>query len=166
MAKKPHPHYFMVKTIKGDLVKLAKESRLFDVYIHGCNCRSIFGAGLARQIAQAFPMVYMKDMKSKLKPEEKLGKFTYHTIKNETGARIYIINAYTQFSVGTGVQVDYVAMRDSFEAIRTMFGGCQMKFAMPMIGAGLGGGDWNKIKTIIEDVFKDENLTVIDYDKN
>jgi len=41
-----------------------------------------------------------------------------------------------------------------------------MKFAMPKIGAGLGGGDWNKIKGIIEDVFKHENLTVIEYDKN
>ena len=153
----------MIKIIKGDLVQIAKHTSLFDIYIHGCNCQSVMGAGVARQIAQAFPMVYMKDMKSKLKPEEKLGKFTYHTIKNETGARIYIINAYTQFTVGHGVQVDYVAMRDSFEAIRTMFGGCQMRFAMPKIGAGLGGGDWNKIKGIIEDVFKHENLTVIEF---
>jgi len=39
-----------------------------------------------------------------------------------------------------------------------------MKFALPMIGAGLGGGNWQKIKGIIEDVFKQEDVTVIEYD--
>jgi O-acetyl-ADP-ribose deacetylase (regulator of RNase III) len=155
----------MMKTIKGDLIQIAKHTSLFDIYIHGCNCFSIFGAGIARQIAHTFPHVYKVDKESKLTPHQKFGKFTFISFKNSRKHRIYFINAYTQFSLGGGLQVDYVALRDSMESIRVMFGGCQLRFAMPMIGAGLGGGNWQKIKTIIEDVFKQEDVTVIEYDQ-
>jgi len=164
--RKPHPFYHMIKTIKGDLVQIAKHTRIFDIYIHGANCHAVMGAGIARQIAQTFPEVYKVDKESKLKPEEKLGKFTYTKFKNDINARIYFINAYTQFGFGSIINVDYNALREALEGVRTMFGGCGMKFALPMIGAGLGGGNWQKIKGIIEDVFKQEDVTVIEYDSN
>lgn len=154
----------MIKTIKGDLVRIAKETNLFDVYIHGANCQSIMGGGIARQIAETFPQVYMVDKNSKLKPNMKLGRFTSTTFRNMKYHRVHFVNAYTQLTLGSGCQVDYMAIKDSLEGIRTMFGGCQQRFAMPKIGAGLGGGDWNRIKAIIEDVFKNEDVTVIEYE--
>lgn len=163
-GKKATPIFNMIKTIKGDLVKIARETNLFDVYIHGCNCQSIMGRGIAKQIAETFPDVYKIDRFSKLKANQKLGRFTSTTFRNMKYHRIHFINAYTQLTIGSGCQVDYVAIKDSLEAIRTMFGGCQQRFAMPKIGAGLGGGDWNRIKAIIEDVFKHEDVTVIEYD--
>lgn len=165
MAKKPHPLSIMIKTIKGDLVKIADETSLFDVYIHGANCQSVMGAGVAAQIARKFPMVYKVDKESKLPPRQKLGKYTSCNFKNSIKHRIHFVNAYTQFTVGMGVQVNYMAIKDSFEAIRTTFGGCKLRFAMPMIGAGLGGGDWTKIKGIADEVFEHEDVTVIEYEQ-
>lgn len=153
----------MIKILKGDLIRIAKETNLFDVYIHGANCQSIMGAGIARQIAETFPQVYMVDKNSKLKPNMKLGRFTSTTFRNMKCHRVHFVNAYTQLTIGSGCQVDYMAIKDSLEGIIMMFGGCQQRFAMPKIGAGLGGGDWNRIKAIIEDVFKNEDVTVIEY---
>ena len=43
----------MINYVDGDLIKLAKEAK-FDVIVHGCNCLSTMGAGIAPQMAAAF----------------------------------------------------------------------------------------------------------------
>jgi O-acetyl-ADP-ribose deacetylase (regulator of RNase III) len=37
------------------------------------------------------------------------------------------------------------------------------KIAYPMIGAGLGGGDWSIIYKIIREELKDQNHTLVEY---
>ena len=43
----------MINYVDGDLIKLAKVGK-FDVIVHGCNCLSTMGAGIAPQMAAAF----------------------------------------------------------------------------------------------------------------
>lgn len=49
-----------MKTIKGDLVQLAKQGE-FDLIVHGCNCFCTMGKGIALTIKQEFPIVYKVD---------------------------------------------------------------------------------------------------------
>lgn len=37
---------------------------------------------------------------------------------------------------------------------------------LPQIGCGLAGGDWNRVKTIIQNELKDCFVTVVIYNKN
>jgi hypothetical protein len=49
-----------MKLIRGDLVKLALDSR-FEVIIHGGNYQCVMGAGIARTIKHTFPEAYKAD---------------------------------------------------------------------------------------------------------
>ena len=43
----------MYQEVNGNLIKMALEGQ-FDVIVHGCNCHSTMGAGLAPQMAKVF----------------------------------------------------------------------------------------------------------------
>lgn len=143
-----------MKTIKGNLITMAKEGK-FDVIVHGCNCYHVMGGGIARQIKDNFPEAYEADLASPKGDIKKLGTYT----KTELG-NLTIVNAYTQYSYGYGTrQVDYDAVRKVFKRIRLKFS--DKKIAYPMIGAGLGGGNWNTISEIIDDELSGMNHTLV-----
>lgn len=39
----------------------------------------------------------------------------------------------------------------------------KMTIAIPKIGAGLAGGDWETIRPILEEVFNDYDLTIYEF---
>ena len=39
------------------------------------------------------------------------------------------------------------------------------RIGLPMIGAGLAGGDWSRISEIIEDELGDEDVTIVKFKK-
>ena len=65
-----------MKTVKGDLIKLALDKR-FDVIIHGCNCMCEMGAGIAKVIRSRFPEAYEADLKTEKGSRDKLGTISY-----------------------------------------------------------------------------------------
>lgn len=149
-----------MKTIKGDLVKLAIEGK-FDVIIHGCNCFCTMGAGIAKTLKTEFPEAFKADMATKKGDKLKLGNFTYaDTIRNEHS--IKVINAYTQFNYsGKGIKADYKAIRNVFKKLKFQFTG--QRFGFPLIGAGLAGGDWEIIFKIISEELKNEDCTLVKF---
>ena len=144
-----------MKEIKGNLFKHINE---FDVVIHGCNCFSKMGAGFAKQIREKYPIAYEVDKNSSLSPNSKLGKIT-HTGHLTTPT---IVNAYTQLNWQGKNNIDYDAVKSSMKHVKSNFAG--KKMVMPLIGAGLAGGDWNIIKKIIEDELAGEDVTVVIYE--
>jgi O-acetyl-ADP-ribose deacetylase (regulator of RNase III) len=159
-----------MKVIKSDLVELAKVGK-FDIIIHGCNCFNTMGSGIARQIRDEFPNAYVADSKTIRGSLKKLGEMSigFHIMKS--GHNITIINAYTQFRYWrekgeeNSCLVDYDAIEKVFKLIKTVFGNKEFKFGIPKIGAGLAGGDWERIKSIIDPLMKDEDLTLVEYQK-
>ena len=65
----------MMKTIKGDLIKLAEEGK-FDVIIHGCNCFHAMGGGIAKQLADKYPQVEEVDRQTTFGDRNKLGSYS------------------------------------------------------------------------------------------
>lgn len=166
-----------MKTIKGDLVELALDGH-FDFIVHGCNCFHTMGAGIAKQIAEAFPGEYGPlevDKQTPYGDRGKLGLVSFGMGPNRVGGKVGIFNAYTQFDIARSANdcvVDYNAVRMVFRKIGEMLNlprvakeECRLGF--PAIGAGLAGGDWNLIFTIIQEELDSHGIsdyTYVEYD--
>ena len=151
-----------MKLIKGDLVQLAKNGE-FDVIIHGCNCFCTMGAGIAKTIKDIFPEAYKADLNTKKGDRSKLGNISWVKAETKHGSLI-IVNGYTQYDwKGKGRKADYEAIRNVFIKVKNQFTG--LRIGYPAIGAGLAGGDWQKISEIIEEELNDEHHTFVQYQK-
>lgn len=156
-----------MKEIKGDLIALAKQGE-FDVIVHGCNCFCTMGSGIAAQVRRYFPVAYNADRLTVAGDKSKLGKYScaVTSVFDEWGLinQLTIINAYTQYAFGSDkVHVDYEAIAKILHSLNMHFAGSDLKFGIPFIGAGLAGGDWVRIKKIIEENTRHIDLTVVEY---
>jgi len=146
--------------IEGDLISLTLAGR-FDVIVHGCNCFCTMGAGIARAIQDEFPEAYAADLVTVKGNRNKLGDFSFATVKRDNH-EITIVNGYTQFNYhGESVLVDYDAVRQLFNKIRQQFSGKRIGY--PKIGAGLAGGDWERIARIIDEELTGEDHCLVIY---
>jgi O-acetyl-ADP-ribose deacetylase (regulator of RNase III) len=157
-----------MKQVTGDLIKMAMAGN-FDVITHGCNAWNTMGKGIAKQIKEIFPPAYEADQKTTKGDINKLGTITY--AKCDIGPRqIIVVNAYTQFNYWspgeprTAVYVDYAAIRLCFKKIKHYWG--SYRIGIPMIGAGLAGGDWNIISKIIDEEMQGEDVTLVIYEES
>lgn len=147
-----------MKTVRGDLIALALAGE-FDVIAHGCNCMCTMGAGIAVAVRKAWPAVYSADLRTAKADRAKLGTCTFAVV--EDGA-LTVVNAYTQFDYkGRGVKVDYDAVASCMEWIRHHHAG--QRIGLPMIGAGLAGGDWSRIQVIIASALDGEDVTIVEF---
>lgn len=161
----------LYKEIEGDLIELAKRGE-FDVIAHGCNCQSVMGSGLAPKMAKAFGCDKY-EMERWGPTIEKLGCIDYQTVvlgENNTFSRsdwmnvkdepeLIVVNAYTQYRPGVGLQLDYEALTLCLRKMKHLFSG--QRIGLPQIGAGLAGGEWTRIKQIIQTELSGENVTVV-----
>lgn len=163
-----------MKTVKGDLVRLAMQAQ-FDVIVHGCNIFHTMGSGIAAQIRRELPEAYEADLSTVYADERKLGHFSsaFHINEDECSG-FAIVNAYTQGSFGKeGVHVNYDALERVMYDVKMQFDSytdsqmnrknfTPLRIGIPKIGAGLGGGDWNRIVDIINSM-NFNNLTYVEY---
>jgi O-acetyl-ADP-ribose deacetylase (regulator of RNase III) len=160
--------FIMISYAKGDLIKTVKTG----VILHGCNCLGIFGAGFALQLKRVYPenfSVYEGYCQSH-KADELLGTALIHRLGNPIDVlntpideSLIIVNAFTQRGVGGRKAVSYDAIDQIFYDIYThgYNSSWNSHIHMPMIGSGLGGGDWNAIEAIISSHLpEDKDITV------
>lgn len=150
-----------MKEVTGNLVRLIHEGH-FNVVIHGCNCMCTMGAGIAKSLREAFPAIYEADCQTADLGHQKLGTYTSARIERPSYPDITIVNAYTQYGYGQGVQIDYSAIQKVLLAIKADFSGRWI--GLPKIGAGLGGGDWSIISSMILNILEREDVTLVNYD--
>jgi O-acetyl-ADP-ribose deacetylase (regulator of RNase III) len=154
-----------MKYITGNLITLANEGK-FDVIGHGCNCFCTMGKGLAVAMKNAYPEIVMADHCTKRGDRSKLGTFTHVDYGD-----LIVLNLYTQYDYALGhkpfndpvVFADYDAIRECMQGIKFKYKG--KRIGLPLIGAGLAGGDWNRISQIIEDELGDEDVTIVQLPK-
>ena len=149
-----------MKIVNGNIIHMAQQNK-FDVIVHGCNCQNVMGLGVANLIKIYYPAAWDIDVEvsKKNKPKDKLGRISWVIIGNLT-----VVNAYTQLNYGRyHKQVDYKAIRSCFKSIAEK---CNPKHRIgyPAIGAGLGGGDWDVIKEIIDEELEGLDHTVVFFD--
>jgi len=149
-----------MKIVEGDLITFALEGQ-FDVIVHGCNCFCTMGAGIARVIQEEFPEAYAADLVTIKGDRNKLGNFSFATVKRNKH-EITIVNGYTQFHFhGDSVLVDYDAVQSLFKKVKQHYSGKRIGY--PKIGAGLAGGDWARISRIIDLELAEEDHSLVIY---
>lgn len=132
----------MIHTRYGDLL----EAR--GIIVHGCNAQGVMGSGVALAIRKKFPGAYKVYRNEHETRGLKLGSLT---IWPEDG--VFVVNGVTQEFYGRDGKryVDYDAVREVFKSVANIqhtFGG---SVNFPLIGCGLGGGDWDVVATIIQE---------------
>lgn len=157
---------------EGDLIKLAKKGT-FDVIVHGCNCMCTQGAGLAKQMVEAFQTDKFKFENKDTKGDiNKLGTINFREFVNINGVDfkeklLTVVNAYTQYNYGKNHidgdlrPLDYHALALCLKKINHIFKGKHI--GLPQIGCDLAGGTWETVKMIIKDKLKDCQVTVVIY---
>lgn len=136
------------------------------VIAHGCNAQGVMGSGVAKAIRDQYPKAYDDYRAQHLSGGLQLGRIVWTPILDEfDNEHRLIANCITQEFYGRDGKryVDYEAIRSCVRGI------CQeaktryinhmrpyaqnpfYEFAMPKIGAGLGGGNWDEIAKIIEE---------------
>lgn len=150
--------------VKGDLIELAKAGT-FDVVAHGCNCFCVMGRGVAPQMATAFGCNrFRMEDKSTAGDINKLGQIDYDCVHLNSGKGLYVVNVYSQYTPNVALKpLDYEALTLGLRKINHIFEGKHI--GLPQIGAGLAGGDWTRIKQIIQTELRDMDVTVVIYNK-
>jgi O-acetyl-ADP-ribose deacetylase (regulator of RNase III) len=151
--------------VKGNLITKALDGD-FRLIVHGCNCFCTMGSGIAVDIKDTFPEAYEADKLTNHGDSNKLGTYSFHTYDPHpiTKMPLTIINAYTQYYYGRGLQVDYQAIDDVFKHLGYMCANTNIHIGYPQIGAGLAGGDWDRISAIIDNNLKECLHTLVEYD--
>lgn len=115
--------------------------------VHGCNCQGVMGSGVARAVRERYPRAFIE----------------YRSISHQLYLGLtqivlvdpgkWIVNAMTQQGYGSGERhVNYDAVAVAFEHVRRDAHRLGVSsIAYPLIGAGLGGGNWKILRTIIDE---------------
>lgn len=142
----------IVEYRSGDLM-LASESYI----AHGCNCNGIMGSGVARLIRGKWPMAY-----SAYREAYELEGLRLGTVIDVKCGDKTVLNMMTQQNFGSQPHryVSYDAIASCFEWANERAPGSVI--AIPRIGAGLGGGDWNVVSSVINSCTPDISVVVYD----
>lgn len=155
--------------VKGNLITMALQGH-FDIITHGCNCFCTMGAGIAPQIKDAFPDAWHADNATVKGDIMKLGCYTQAHVEVQDTGWVTVINSYSQYNYGRNhadgdkTPIDYEALTLCLRKINHNNKG--KSIGLPKIGAGLAGGDWRRIKNIIETELKDMSVTIVLYKKD
>jgi O-acetyl-ADP-ribose deacetylase (regulator of RNase III) len=162
-----------MKIIRGDLLKLALTEEVTHI-VHGCNCFHAMGSGIAGLLAKQFPEIPKADRDTKSGDIKKLASYSrayvtegQYQVFNKDGTSIteprslvypfHCINLYTQYSPGA----DFLPslFPEALKLLNKDFKGRTLYF--PMIGCGIGGGDWATVMSDMLKYLKDVNVVVV-----
>ncbi len=137
----------MIKETVGNLFEAKAEA-----LVNAVNCVGVMGKGIALQFRQKFPAAYFNDYKLACqKGELAIGKVHIFELKTQHNPR-FIVNFPTKnhwrdqsriADIESGLQSLAEAV-EQYE-IKSM--------AMPALGCGLGGLDWNEVEPLIKKAF-------------
>lgn len=117
-------------------------------YAHGCNCAGAMGKGIALQFKEKYPEMYLEYKNLCKHKQFSLGDIFIYNYGNGV-----VFNLGTQTTWKTKADISAVE-----KTLIKMFTHAVQhniyKIALPRIGAGLGGLDWNNVKSIIDKVAK------------
>ena len=136
-----------MKYVKGDILTVKS-----GLIIHGANAQGVMGSGVAKVLRDKYPEIF-KVYKEDLDYGMGLGNVSWcHLyVGQEEQRNLHIASAITQeYYGGDGKKyVSYDAIDDAFNEIF----GCAKEWdttvCLPLIGCGLGGGNWSVVEAII-----------------
>lgn len=156
-----------IEIIKGNILDCDK-----DIIIQQVNCQGVMGGGLAKQILMKYPEVpkeykkyWSKRKKNISETSELLGEVLY--LDTYDGKIIANVFGQDHIRKGFGDKTVYTkewALLKGIEEIKNKAYKLNLSVAIPTyIGCGMANGDWNSIKSKIEDIFEYQGVDVTFY---
>ena len=150
----------MVNYVKGNLLDSD-----CDYICHQVNCQGVMGSGIARQIRERWPRVYegYKNFCKFVGSDSLLGKVFITT----GGSTKHIVNMFSQNNYGyDGARyTSYDAFAHCLAVIKAKVPTNKTIGFPKNIGCGLGGGNWNVISALIEEILGEtHDVYIYEYD--
>lgn len=163
-----------MQQVKGNLIDLAFKGD-FDLIAHGANCQGLMGSGIAYEIKQRISgatiadHTYKKSMEKifgYFHPKYMLGTLSEYEITPEemlyhNSPKFKVLNLYTQVQPGPNFDL-FNGLIPALTKVNYIYKG--KKIGVPFIGAGIGGGDWSKIKPILLTCLADCDVTIVEFE--
>lgn len=134
------------------------------IIVHQVNARGVMGAGLAKQIKEQYPVMFekYKYVCHNTSPSKLLGKVQIIDVSEDKSKNKFIANVFGQNDYGTSkIQTDYNALFSGLEKISQFAKEGNYSVAIPYgIGCGLAGGDWDYVYRNIQNIFKENRVTL------
>ena len=163
-----------MKTVYADITTFEGKNT---VIAHVCNDRGLWGAGVSGAIGNRWPEAekeyrfwsYHRNDEELLKdfylPSFSLGNISY--VRVDSANNVHVCNMIAQKGVRNSENqkpLDMQALQKCLFKLAedAKFDGNDV--IMPKIGAGLGGGDWDEIRIMIENIFDSYGVNVTIYD--
>jgi O-acetyl-ADP-ribose deacetylase (regulator of RNase III) len=150
--------------VKGDAIELFFKSATDAVIMHGANCQKIMGAGFAKQVKSKLAPLFYLDQYDTRDATQRFGSYSA-VVVGEVDQKIKVgVNLYTQFN--PGAEFDITALRNSLKAFRysiPLEKRVGFTLYLPMIGCGIGGGNWIDVLPVIKKELAHFNVVVVDY---
>lgn len=153
----------MVNYVKGNLLDSD-----CDYICHQVNCQGVMGSGIARQIRERWPWVYASYYKhcARYKKENNSPLGTIWGVQiTANDINRWVVNMFSQDTYGYDGSrfTSYDAFAKCLTAIREGVPRDKTIGFPKNIGCGLGGGNWNVISALIEEILG-ENHDVYIYE--
>lgn len=113
-----------------------------DVFVHGCNTKGLFSAGIAGIVRKVYPECHETYMSALRSYEFLAGDIIPHEIKEGK----VILNALTQVYAGRNGSYDLIDK--VFFKVALVYG--DNKICFPLIGCGIAGLEWEIVSSIID----------------
>jgi len=153
----------MIKHVKGDLLDFYGRGEI-DVLGHVCNCQRLMGSGVALQIKNKYPYAYQAYVEFDTIHGLDLGTVSWGVDGDKA-----IANLHAQDNYGRGRRfIDYEAFYKCLEDVKgMMLLNEHKKIGFPYrIGSDRAGGDFRIVLAMIEVVFEDMDVLIVEWDKN
>ena len=123
-----------------------------NIICHQVNLQGVMGGGLALQIAKKYPACAVEYAEHiELYANEGwdlLGSICYY----EAGNNLHIANCFTQKA---NFDTDYKALKEALLDVEDFALFCKLSVGIPYkYGCGIANGDWEKVESIIKEVFE------------
>ena len=151
----------MIKHIKCDIFESGA-----DYICHQVNCQGVMGSGVAKQVRERCPVVYehYKRWCDVMPKNSLLGQAQFVKTQEEHHTSFKgIVNLFAQYNYGYDGKcyTDYDALRNALKFFKNHLL-TTPTIAIPyLMGCHRGGGDWNVVYTMIEEVFADYDGDVL-----
>lgn len=125
------------------------------IIVHAVNCKGVWGAGLAKHIKYQYPKAY-NDYITFLKQFSNSYKALGGVCLTQVG-NLCIASVFTQYDTSVASRrTEYSAVMSSMINLKRhiLYNRLDLPLYFPnLMCCGLGGGDWNIVKEIIEESF-------------
>lgn len=139
--------------IKGDLFAETYQEK--DIYAHCISEDFVMGKGIAKTFKQLFPELKAKDRLIANYKREKYKRLLAVPCQKALVANLITKRYYYN-------KPTYETLKESLAELREYIDKNGIKrILMPRIGCGLDGLKWEKVKTVIEEMFSDTDIEIL-----